>query len=139
MSVIQLSIFIENKAGRVTEITDALSKADLNIRGFAISDTEDYGIVRVIVDNPEKGAAVLADAGFTVKKTPVVIINLSEDTPGGLAAVLRAVSDAGVNIEYIYSLISTYLAINVKDIDEATRLLEDAGVDLISAEQIARF
>lgn len=137
MSVIQLSVFIENKAGRVTEITDALAKASLNIRGFAISDTEDYGIVRVIVDDPEKGAATLSAAGFTVKETPVIVINLSEDTPGGLAAVLKAVSEAGVNVEYIYSLISTYLAINVDDIEEATRLLTTAGVELISADRIA--
>ncbi len=137
MNVKQLSVFIENKAGRVSEVTDVLGKAGVNIRGFSVSDTADYGIVRLVVNDPEKGKAALADAGFTVKESEVVCINLP-DQPGGLAAVLKHVSEAGVNIEYVYSLISTYVVINVADIDRAITLLKDAPVELVSQEEIAR-
>lgn len=137
MNVKQLSVFIENKAGRVSEVSDVLGAAGVNIRGFSVSDTADYGIVRVVVDDPETGRKALADAGFTVKASDVLCLDLP-DEPGGLARVLTMVSDAGVNIEYVYSLISTFVVINVADIDRAVSLLKDAPVELISQETIAR-
>ncbi len=137
MNVKQLSVFIENKTGRVSEITDVLGRNSINIRGFSISDTADYGIVRLIVDSPVEGSRVLEEAGFTVKTTDVVCLNLP-DHPGGLAGILKVVSDAGVNIEYVYSLISTYVVINVADIDRAISLLKGQPVELITQEQIAQ-
>lgn len=137
MSVKQLSVFIENKAGRVSEVSDVLGDAGVNIRGFSVSDTADYGIVRLVVDDPEKGRQVLTDNGFTVRTSDVLCLDLP-DEPGGLAGVLKIVSDAGVNIEYVYSLISTYVVINVADIDRALSLLKDKPVELVSQEQIAR-
>ncbi len=137
MNVKQLSVFIENKAGRVSDVTDVLGKAKVNIRGFSVSDTADYGIIRLVVNDPDKGRQALADAGFTVKESEVICIDLP-DKPGGLAAVLKHVSDAGVNIEYVYSLISTYVVINVADIDRAVALLKDAPIKLVSQEEIAR-
>ena len=137
MNVKQLSVFIENKAGRVSEVTDVLGRSGVNIRGFSVSDTADYGIVRLVVNDPDAGKAALQGAGFTVKESEVVCINLP-DQPGGLAAVLKHVSDAGVNIEYVYSLISTYVVINVADIDRAVSLLKDTPVELVSQEEIAR-
>ena len=137
MKVKQLSVFIENKAGRVSEVTDILGKAQVNIRGFSVSDTADYGIVRLVVDRPEVGLAALKDAGFTVKESDVICINLP-DRPGGLAEVLKVVSDSGVNIEYVYSLIATYVVVNVGDVDQALQLLRDQPVQLVSQEEIAR-
>jgi hypothetical protein len=137
VNVHQLSVFIENKAGRVSEVTEVLGEAGVNIRGFSVSDTADYGIVRLVVNDPEAGHTVLSDAGFTVKESEVLCINLP-DRPGGLAAILKQVSDAGVNIEYVYSLISTYVVINVADIDRALSLLKDAPVELVTQEEIAR-
>jgi len=137
VNVKQLSVFIENKAGRVSEITDVLGTAGVNIRGFSVSDTTDYGIVRLVVDEPEAGKKALHDAGFTVKESEVICINLP-DHPGGLAGVLKVVSNAGVNIEYVYSLISTYVVINVADIDRALSLLEGQPIVLVSQEEIAR-
>lgn len=137
MKVKQLSVFIENKAGRVSEVTDILGKAQVNIRGFSVSDTADYGIVRLVVDRPEEGLAALKDAGFTVKESDVICINLP-DRPGGLAEVLKVVSDSGVNIEYVYSLIATYVVVNVGDVDQALQLLRDQPVQLVSQEEIAR-
>lgn len=137
MNVKQLAVFVENKAGRVSQVSDALGAAGVNIRGFSVSDTADYGIVRLVVDDPEKGREALTDAGFTVKVSDVLCLNLP-DEPGGLAGVLKIVSDAGVNIEYVYSLISTYVVINVADIDRALSLLKDTPVELVNQEEIAR-
>jgi len=137
VNVKQLSVFIENKAGRVSEVTDVLGRAGLNIRGFSVSDTVDYGIVRLVVDDPDRAVQVLHAAGFAVKANDVLCVELP-DRPGGLAGVLKVVSDAGVNIEYVYSLISTYVVINVSDIDRAVALLADKPVKLVSQEDIAR-
>lgn len=136
MNVRQLSVFIENKTGRVSEVTEVLGAADVNIRGFSVSDTADYGIVRLVVDRPDEGRTALADAGFTVKESEVVCLELP-DHPGGLAGVLKTVSGAGVNIEYVYSLISTYVVINVADVDHAIALLNGVSVKLVSQEEIA--
>lgn len=137
MKVRQLSVFIENKAGRVSEITELLGRSGVNIRGFSVSDTVEYGILRLVVDLPEKAREVLREAGFTVREDEVICVDLP-DQPGGLAGVLKVVSEAGVNIEYIYSLVSTYVVLNVGDTDRALELLKDKPVRLVSQEEIAR-
>jgi hypothetical protein len=137
VNVKQLSVFIENKAGRVSEVTDDLGKAGVNIRGFSVSDTADYGIVRLVVDDPDKGIEVLQEAGFAVKANEVLCVELP-DHPGGLAGILKVVSGAGVNIEYVYSLIGTYVVINTTDIDRSTLLLRDKPVRLVTQEEIAQ-
>ena len=137
VNVKQLSVFIENKAGRVSEVTDTLGRAGVSIRGFSVSDTADYGIIRLVLDDPDRGREILHDAGFAVKVNEVVCIDLP-DVPGGLASVLKIVSDAGVNVEYVYSLISSRVVINVADIDKALALLKDKPVVLVSQEAIAQ-
>jgi hypothetical protein len=137
MNVKQLSVFIENKAGRVSEVSDVLGAADVNIRGFSVSDTAEYGIVRLVVDDPDRALAALHDAGFAVKVNEVLCAELP-DHPGGLASVLKIVSNAGVNIEYVYSLIGTFVVVNVADIDRARALLADKPVVLVTQEDIAR-
>jgi len=136
VKVKQLSVFVENKAGRVSEVTDTLGKAQVNIRGFSVSDTVDYGIVRLVVDRPDAGLEALKDAGFTVKESDVICIDLP-DRPGGLAEVLKVVADSGVNVEYVYSLIATFVVINVGDVDRALQLLRGQPVRLVSQEEIA--
>lgn len=136
MKVHQLSVFIENKAGRVSEVTDILGEKDINIRGFSVSDTADYGILRLVVDRPEDAISALKEHNFTVKESDVLCIKL-QDEPGALAKVLKMVSDAGVNIEYVYSLISTYVVINVSDADSAYEMLKDKPVQLVSHEELA--
>ena len=136
VKVRQLSVFIENKAGRVSEVTATLGAAGVNIRGFSVADTADYGILRLIVDNPEKAKNAIKTGGFTVRETDVICIYL-EDVPGSLARVLKVVADAGVNIEYLYSLVSTYVVLNVSDADAAVAQLEGMPVRLISQEEIA--
>ena len=136
MKVSQLSVFIENKSGRVSEITGLLGEAGISIRGFSVSDTAEYGILRLVVDRVAQGKEVLKAAGFTVREDDVICIDLP-DKPGGLASVLRIVAEAGVNIEYVYSLIATYVVINVADVERAIHLLSDRPVRLVSHAEIA--
>ncbi len=136
MKVRQLSVFIENKAGRVSEVTGILGDAGINVRGFSVSDTAEFGILRLVVDRPEDASSALRAAGFTVKESDVICVDLP-DHPGGLASVLRVVADAGVNVEYVYSLIATYVVLNVGDADLALRLLEGQPVRLVSQDEIS--
>src|SRR5512133_3973873 len=123
-AVIQLSVFIANESGRVSEVTGLLGEHNINIRGFSVSDTAEYGILRLVVDKPDEAKTALRDAGFTVREDEVICIDLP-DQPGGLAGVLKIVAEAGVNIEYVYSLISTFVVINVADVDRALQMLGD--------------
>ncbi len=131
----QLSVFIANESGRVSEVTGLLGEHEINIRGFSVSDTAEFGILRLVVDKPADAIGVLRDAGFTVREDEVICIDLP-DQPGGLAGVLKVVAEAGVNIEYVYSLVSTFVVINVADVDRALHLLGDRPVKLMSQEDI---
>lgn len=138
MKVKQLAVFIENKPGRVSEIADLMGGAGVNIRGFSVSDTAEYGIMRLIVDDPAKAHAALKDAGFTIREDEVICVHLP-DEPGALGTVLHIVSDAGANIEYVYSLVGTAVVLNVSDADRALQLLEGKRVKLMSQEDIASY
>jgi hypothetical protein len=138
VKVRQLAVFIENKPGRVSEVAELLGGAGINIRGFSVSDTADYGIMRLVVDRPDEAREVLKEAGFTAREDDVICIELP-DEPGALAKVLHIVSDAGVNIEYVYSLVSTFVVLNVSDADRALQLLEGRPVKLMSQEDIASY
>lgn len=137
MNVNQLSVFIESKAGRVSEVTDVLGTAGINIRGFSVSDTADHGIVRLVVDDPAAAHVALSAAGFTVKESPVVCLELP-DTPGGLARVLKVAAEAGVTIDYVYSLISTFVILDVADVERAVSQLQGKPVRMVTQEEIAR-
>lgn len=132
----QLSVFIANESGRVSEVTGLLGEHDVNIRGFSVSDTADYGILRLVVDRPGEALEMLEEAGFAVRLDDVICINLP-DKPGGLAGVLKVVAEAGVNIEYVYSLVATFVVINVADVDRALQLLGGRPVKLASQEDIS--
>lgn len=135
-NVVQLSVFIANESGRVSEVTSVLGEGGVNIRGFSVSDTADYGILRVVVDAPGPAHELLKARGFTVRETEVICLDLP-DRPGGLAEVLKIVSDAGVNIEYVYSLIGTYVVLNVADVGRALSLLKDKPVRVVSQDEIS--
>lgn len=137
MKVKQLAVFIQNRAGRVSEVTGLLGDSGVNIRGFSVADTADYGILRLVVDDPDRAHDILKGEGFTVREDEVICVHLP-DEPGSLANVLKIVSDAGVNIEYIYSLVSTYVVLNVDDADRALQLLEGKPVELVSQEDVVK-
>lgn len=104
MKVEQLSIFIENKSGRLAEITRILGETGVNIRALSLADTSDFGILRLIVNDCAKANAVLKEAGFTVSMTEVVAVEVP-DRPGGLSAILQALDREAINVEYMYAFV----------------------------------
>lgn len=135
MSVTQISVFVESRPGHLARILGLFKDANVNVRGYDASDTGDYGIVRFVVDEPELALATLRDHGAAVKPSEVLCIKL-HDNPGELARVFQVISECGINVAYSYSLINTYIALSVKDIEEAERLLEDQPVEFISQEKL---
>lgn len=104
MNVEQISIFIENKSGRLAEITKVLGDAGVNIRALSLADTSDFGILRLIVNDRETAKQVLKDKGFTVSKTEVVAVEVP-DRPGGLSQILQALDRDQINVEYMYAFV----------------------------------
>ena len=126
----QLAVFMENKPGRLTDITHALAEAGVNIRGFSVADMADFGIFRVIVHDPDTAKDVLYKMGFTAKESDVICANVP-DKPGGLAGILDVFSQAGISVEYMYIIAETKIAFSVEDIDRAIEVLLGAGVELL--------
>jgi hypothetical protein len=134
VKVTQLTVFLENRSGRLAEVADLLGAAGINIRGFSTTEAAEYGIVRLIVTDPDKGRALLHDAGFTTHFSQVVCVRVP-DEPGGLARVLDQVAAAGVSIDYLYSISFQNICFAVRDIDRAIELL--AGkVTLLTDEEV---
>ena len=100
----QISIFLENKSGRLAEVTSILAGAEVNIRALSLADTSDFGVLRLIVDDTQKAKEVLRTAGFTVGKTAVVAVEV-EDKPGGLNHILEVLQNNGLNVEYMYAFV----------------------------------
>lgn len=103
MKIQQLSIFVENKSGRLAEITQTIADANVDIRAMSIADTSDFGILRLIVDKPEKAVEAFKKAGMTVSLTSVIAIGL-DDAPGEFAKAVKILSDNGISVEYLYAL-----------------------------------
>lgn len=136
MSVPQISVFMESRPGHLHRVLDAFEDAHVNVRGFSASDTGDYGVVRFIVDEPDKAIDVLRGMGSATVKSEVLCLRLP-DRPGELARVMGILSDRGLNVSYTYSLISTFIAVSVKDIVHAEEILKDEPVELAGLEEIA--
>lgn len=135
MSIKQISVFVQSKPGHLKQNLDIFQEVGISVRGFSCSDTGDYGIARFIVDDPERGLAVLKDRGAAVTLTDVVCVELV-DKPGELARVFGVLADAGINITYSYSLIATYIAFRVDDAASAEELLRKEGVRIITQEEL---
>lgn len=137
MSVPQINVFVQSRPGHLSRILDIFERADINVRGFSASDTGDYGIVRFIVDDPDRALAALKDDGAACSVTNVLCARLLEDTPGEFARVIGVFTDCGINVTYCYSMISTYIVLAVDDIDRAEKLLADQPVELLSQDDVA--
>ncbi|MEE1320283.1 MAG: ACT domain-containing protein [Acutalibacteraceae bacterium] len=138
MNIKQLSIFVENKKGRLADITEILSDVGANIRALSIADTTDFGILRLIVDDPDAAALALKDAGVTVSITNVIAVGI-DDVPGAFARPMRILSDAGIDVEYMYAFITrksekAYVILRVADNDAAAKVLNENGVELLDNE-----
>ena len=141
MKVEQLSIFLENKAGRLAEVTHTIASAKINIRALSLADTSDFGILRLIVDDTEKAKLILKDAGFTVGRTAVVAVEV-DDTPGGLDHILQTLTREGINVEYMYAFVqrggaSATLILRFDRTDQALEVLKTHNIPVISSSEIS--
>ena len=135
----QISIFVENKTGRLCAIMEALATAKINIRALTIADTAEFGIVRIIVGDVEKAANALHERDFTIKITEVIAFAIP-DRFGAMYDVVKLLGEGGIDIDYSYSLLGNQkeaeIVIKVKEAAKTTAILEQAGVKLISMEDL---
>lgn len=141
MAIKQISVFVENKQGRLAQITSILAENNVDIRALSIADTTDYGILRLIVNDPEKAIKVLKESKLTVSITNVLGIGLP-DKPGGFSLAIKTLSDAGISVEYAYAFITprtegeAYVIIRVEDNDAATKVCKEKGIKVISQDEM---
>ena len=140
MFVKQLSVFIENRSGRLAAACDALAENDINIVALSLADTADFGILRMIVTDPETAYGVFKEKGFTVIQNDVLAVEV-EDRPGGLAELLDVLDDAGINVEYMYafSTIRTTraaLIFRFEDNEGAVEALKGADVNVMKSVDV---
>jgi hypothetical protein len=141
MKVKQISLFLENKEGRLYEALKVLAEAGINIRALAIADTSGFGILRLIVNDPEKAKSALENAVYTVKITPVLAVEV-DDRPGGLAEVLKYIYDADINVEYTYAFVEksgekAVVVLRTNNLDKTISVLKEKGITLLSESEVA--
>ena len=134
----QLSVFLENKSGQLTEVTEVLGKAGVNLSAMSIADNSDFGILRCIVSDPDAARRALEAANFTVRVSDVIGLTCP-NTSGALAVVLKHLSDRGVFIEYMYSFANGETAnviIRPNNMEDCIRILTEKKVDLLAASDL---
>ncbi|MBQ4282798.1 MAG: amino acid-binding protein [Lachnospira sp.] len=139
MVVNQLSVFIENKAGRLEQVLEALKAEDINIISLSLADSSDYGLLRMIVSEPQKAKDSLKAKGFTAMLTPVLAVKLSHKV-GQLQELLAKICEAGINVEYTYALATgsddASIVIKTADVEKAMAVLEGTDIELIKADEL---
>lgn len=140
MKVEQISVFLENKSGRLSEVTAILAESEVNIRALALADTSDFGVLRLIVDDTENARKALKNNGFTVGKTNVIAVEVP-DQPGGLHHILTLFYKADINVEYMYAFVrssgdNAVMIFRIEKEEEAIRLLEKNGVSVIDGQRL---
>jgi hypothetical protein len=142
MAIKQLTVFVENKKGALVSITDTLAENNVNIRALSIAETEEFGILRLIVNDEETAVKKLSEAGYLIKMTDVVGVKIG-DAPGKLTAALNVVDKAGINMEYLYAFMArterhAYVVLRVEDNAAAEKALTEAGFHLITDADIIK-
>lgn len=140
MKVEQISIFLENKSGRLADVAGVLAQGGINIRALSLADTTDFGILRLIVNNTEKAKEILKAGGFTVGRTEVIAVEVS-DKPGGLAEILNVMRDNGINVEYMYAFVqksggNAIIIFRFDELEKAITTLQKAGIRILRGEEI---
>ena len=140
MAVKQISIFVENKEGRIKKAIDTLAKQDINIRALSIADTTKYGILRLIVSDNEKAIEALEKDGFIVKENEVIILAVP-DKPNGLNSTLAVFDEKGINLEYLYAFVSSKTAeaivvMRLENMEKAIDALNESNVKILDTEDI---
>jgi hypothetical protein len=135
----QISLFAENKPGRLANIANNFRKSGINIRAFTIAEAGDFGIIRMVVDRPEDAHEMLHNAGFTVSETNVLGVEM-EDVPGGLGKIADVLGERNINIDYAYAFVTktekALLILRVNDIEGAILVLQGAGIRMIDMTDI---
>ena len=140
MAIKQLTVFIQNKKGTVVSVTDILSKNNINLRALSIAETQDFGILRLIVNDEKAAEKVLAETGYLIKVIDVVGVKIG-DAPGKLTAALDVLDKADINVEYLYAFMArterhAYVVLRVENNDVAESVLTDAGFKMITEADI---
>ena len=142
MELYQVSVFVENKSGRLADITEVLSKNNINLRALSIADTTDFGILRLIVNDETAAKKVLSEQGYLIKVVDVVGVKIG-DEPGKLTAALDVLDKTGINVEYLYAFMArtekhAYVVLRVEDNESAEAALSDAGFKMITEADICK-
>ena len=140
MAIQQLTVFVENKQGTMVSITDTLSKHEINLRALSIAETQDFGILRLIVNDEAAAESILKEEGYLIKITDVVGIKIG-DQPGKLSAALKVLDEHKINVEYLYAFMvrtekHAYMVIRVEDNEAAEAALTEAGFKLVTQADI---
>jgi len=140
MSVKQISVFLENKKGRLAEVTRTLSAEKINIRALSLADTADFGVLRIIVNNPDKCLGVLKSHGFVAQVTEVIAVEV-QDAPGGLNRILEVLDRDNVNVEYMYAYVektreNAIVICKIDDKERALSVLAGHGIATVSADAL---
>lgn len=136
----QISIFLENRSGSLSEITGLLAKKGINLRALSIAETRDYGVLRLIADDEEKATSALLENGCILSRTPVTVISVP-DEPAGLSQILELLAEGGVDIDYMYSLFihqegKAYMVFRVADEEKFLAVLAGHGLSPVTAEEL---
>ena len=142
MAIKQLTVFVQNKKGTVVSVTDILSKNNINLRALSIAETQDFGILRLIVNDYETAEAVLSENGYLIKVIDVVGVKIG-DAPGKLTAALDVLDKADINVEYLYAFMArtekhAYVVLRVEENEEAENALVNAGFKMITEADISK-
>ncbi len=140
MYVKQVSVFLENRKGSLTDLTRTLSDNDIDLIALSIADTEQYGILRCIMTDTDKGVKALKDAGYVVRLTDVLAVCVP-DKPGGLSQVLEKLTDQNISVEYVYSFVRStgshaLVIFHLSDLAKGLKVLTEAGVKLLDNDQV---
>ncbi|MGB9937187.1 MAG: ACT domain-containing protein [Methanobacterium sp.] len=140
MKIKQISIFLENKKGRLWKALSILKNAEINIRALSIADTSEFGILRLIVPDPQKAKSILEKENFVIKVNDVIAVEV-HDEPGGLDKILEILNKADINVEYIYAFVEkkgekAIVVLRTEDIDSGIQALENGGIAILSSEEV---
>jgi len=140
MKITQISVFLENRKGRLHDVCNLLGKNNINIRALTIAETESFGVLRIVVDKSDLAIQILKKNGFVANLTDVVAIEVG-DKPGGLAAVLKVFADNDVNVEYMYGFVEKFsdnalLVFRFEDVEKAQKILTEKGVKIVTRKEI---
>ena len=140
MKIKQLSIFLQNRMGSLSKPLEVLSDVDVNIRAMCMADTSEFGILRLVVDNPEKGKEALEENNFLVKITEIIGVEMN-DTPGGLTSVLKVIKDNEIDLEYLYAFThekegKAILLLHADDIDELASALKEKDITVVPSDEV---